>query len=604
MLSLAIVLLLSAWPNHAHAQADSTAQIYKDIHEYSLKNKLTRWIYSGIFVEPKAAEEPPASAPRTERVNPFLKDRGKVIRHIAVRTMDPFGFSVDDTTRLPVNTLQTWGNGLHRKTRPRLVKNLLLVESMQQLDPLRMSESERALRASPHINDARILVQPVEGERDSVDLLVLVHDKWSIDVDGEADLTSASGRIRDRNFMGWGQSLQQRVGFEPGVPQLDLSGSHEVYNVRRSRVSTLAQYAVGPEGGRLGISLQRPFYSPLAKWAAGASWGQGWSRFTVLDSMGTIIEDHALSPASLDLWAGRSFRLGDGQEPGSSNSNFVLAARYAQTRYGARPPGALDPDGVFRARSLFLVSTGLSIRQYYKERYLYRFGTAEDVPEGLLLTFTTGMQKRERTANRPYLGADLSRGRNYANFGYLSAGMGYGTYFQRGDLVEGTFNLRLLYFTELHSWGRWHFRQFFRFNAVYGHAKPAFARLHIDGDQLYGYSSGGRTGTHKELFRSETVFYAPWSFLGFKVAPVLLAGFATLGNTGDALFSGRIHSAFTVGLLVRNENLLIRTFELSLGFFPYWPTAQAPAFRFNSFDAFSVQVPGFDFGPPSEIVYQ
>src|SRR5690606_8001286 len=143
MLSLAIVLLLSAWPNHAHAQADSTAQIYKDIHEYSLKNKLTRWIYCGIFVEPKAAVEPHASAPRTERVNPFLTDLGKIILHNAVRTMDTFGFSVDDTTRLPVNTLQTRGNGLHRKTRPRLVKIPLLVESRQQVDPLRMSESER-----------------------------------------------------------------------------------------------------------------------------------------------------------------------------------------------------------------------------------------------------------------------------------------------------------------------------------------------------------------------------------------------------------------------------------------------------------------------------
>lgn len=601
---LAAALLLGAGAAPAHAQTDSTAGIYEDIHEFARQRKFTRWIYSGIFVEPKAAEEPPASAPRTQRVNPFLKDQGKVIRHIEVRTLDPFGFSVDDTARSPVNTLQAWGNGLHRKTRPRVVRNLLLVGPRQPLDPLRMSESERVLRASPFITDARILVRPVEGARDSVDLLVLVHDKWSIDVDGEADLSGASGRIRDRNFLGWGQSLQQRVGFEPGVPQLELSGSHEVYNVRKSRISTLAQYAVGPAGGSMGLSLQRPFYSPLAKWGGGAAWGQRWGRYHLLDSLGAIREDHALSPASLDVWAGRSFRLGDGTEPGSRNSNFVLAGRYAQTRYAARPPAALDPDGAYRARSLFLLSTGLSIRQYYKERYLFRFGASEDVPEGLLLTFTTGMQKQERTANRPYLGADLSRGRNYARFGYFSAGLGYGTYFERGDLVESTFNLRLLYFTDLHSWGRWHFRQFFRFNAVYGHAKPAFARIGIDGDQLYGYSSGGRTGTRKELFRSETVFYAPWSFLGFKVAPVLLAGFATLGDAGDALFSGRMHSAFTVGLLVRNENLLVRTFELSLGFYPYLPMEEGPGVQLNPFQAFSAQVPGFDFGPPAEIVYE
>lgn len=598
-----VVLLFMFTPLVVSAQQDTTPTIYKDIHDYSLKNKVTRWIYSGIFVEPKSTEEPPPSAPRTERVDPYKKDAGKIIRHIQVRTMDPFGYSVDDTTQAPVNILQTWGNQLHRNTRPRIVRNLLLVKPMQPLDPLQVSESERVLRISPFVTDARIIVEPVEGTRDSVDLLVLVHDKWSIDVDGEADLTSASARIRDKNFLGWGQSVQQRVGYKLGEPQLYLSGAHEVYNIRKSHISSYAAYSLGPDGDNLGFSFQRPFYSPLAKWAGGVSWGQAWSRYKQVDTAGVVLVDHALSPAALDLWAGRSFRLGDGSEPGSSNSNFVLAARYAQTRYAARPPKVFDPAGVYLDNSLFLVSTGLSIRQYYKERYLFRFGNSEDVPEGLLLTFTTGMEKRELTANRPYLGADVSRGRNYENFGYLSAGLGYGTYFQNRNVVDGTFNLRLLYFTDLQTWGRWHFRQFFRFNAVYGYSKPSYSRLDLNGSQLYGYNSGSRSGTHKELFRGETVFYAPWSLLGFKMAPVLLAGFATMGNEGDAIFSGRIYSAFTVGLLVRNENLLVRTFELSLGFYPYLPATGAPGFRFNSFDSFSAGAPDFNFVEPSEIRY-
>lgn len=598
-----LMVLLTCWSSISHAQSDSTPDLYKNIHKYSLKHKVTRWIYSGIFVEPKKEEEAPASTPRTERVDPYHKYKGKIIRHIDVRTMDPFGYSVDDTAQAPVSIVQTWGNRLHRKTRPRIVRNLLLVKPLHRLDPLEVSESERVIRASPFVTDARIIVEPVEGSRDSVDLLVFVHDKWSIDVDGEADLTSASVRIRDKNLLGWGQSIQQRVGYKLGETELYLAGSHEVYNFRKSHISTNAYYSMSPDADNLGFSIQRPFYSPLATWAAGVSWGQGWSRFKQLDTTGVVLSDHSLSPAALDLWAGRSFRLGDGSEPGSSNSNFVLAARYAQTRYSARPPRAIDPERVYSNNSLFLVSTGLSIRQYYKERYLFRFGNSEDVPEGLLLTFTTGMEKRELTVNRPYLGADVSRGRNYENFGYLSAGLGYGTFFQNRNVVDGTFNLRLLYFTDLRTWGRWHVRQFFRFNAVYGYSKPSYINLDLNGSQLYGYSSGSRVGTHKELFRSETVFYAPWSFLGFKIAPVVLAGFATMGNESDAIFSGRIYSAFTVGLLVRNENLLVGTFELSLGFYPYLPATASSAFRFNSFDSFSAGAPSFDFTEPSEIQY-
>lgn len=598
-----MLLLALFGPLRTAAQKDTASTIYKDIHDYSRKHKVMRWIYSGIFVEPKDAEEAPPSAPRTERVDPFKKYKGKVVRHIEVRTFDPFGYSVDDTAMAPVNGLQRLGDRLHRKTRPRIVQNLLLTKPLQPLDPLQVSESERVLRASPFVTDARIIVRPVKGTRDSVDLLVLVHDKWSIDVSGEADLSSASALVRERNLLGWGQRVEQRVAYVLDQPQLSFSGAHEVYNIRKSHISSHVHYSLGPDGNDLGFSFQRPFYSPLARWAAGFTWGQAWNKYMVPSTDGQFASSYSLSPASLDLWAARSFRLGDGTEPGSSNSNFVLAARYAQTRYASRPPRALDPLGAYSANSLFLVSTGLSIRQYHKERYLFRFGNSEDVPEGLLLTFTTGMEKRELTANRPYLGAEVSRGRNYGNLGYLSAGLGYGTFFQNRNVVDGTLDLRLLYFTDLHTWGRWHFRQFFRFNAVYGFNKPAYSSLDLNGAQLYGFSASGISGTHKEIFRSETVFYAPWSWLGFRVAPVFLAGFGTLGHEGDAIFSGRINTAFSIGLLVRNENLLVKTFEVTVGFYPYLPGTHGAGFRFNSFDSFSAGAWDFDFAEPATVPY-
>jgi hypothetical protein len=58
-----------------------------------------------------------------------------------------------------------------------------------------------------------------------------------------------------------------------------------------------------------------------------------------------------------------------------------------------------------------------------------------------------------------------------------------------------------------------------------------------------------------------------------------------------------------VGLLVRNENLLVNTFELSVGFYPYLPDTHGAGFRFNSFDSFSAGAPGFDFGEPAEVPY-
>ncbi len=597
------VLLGFVHATGVQAQQD-TVEIYRKIHDYSDRHKLTRWIYSGIFVPPKSAPEPPASAPVTVRVDPFQRDAGKVVRRIAIRTFDPFGYSVDDTALAPVNRVQRIGNDLHRKTRQMVVRNLLLVKPGQHLDPLKVSESERVLRTQPFVNDARILVQPAADAPDSVDLLVLVHDKWSIDGSGQASLNSASGTLQERNFLGYGQRIEQGLGYTLGQPKLSASGTHQVYNIGQSHISSTLSYSLAPGLNSMGANLQRPFYSPLAKWAGGATWGQSWSPYITTDSAGSIVDDRVLSPVSLDLWAAKALRLGNGLEPGSENSNFVLAARYAQTRYATRPPPQLDPQGLHRSSSLFLASAGLSIRQYYKERYLYRFGNAEDVPEGLLITLAAGMERLELTPVRPYFGATASRGRNYPHLGYLSIGLGYGTFLQAGQQVDGAANASLLWFSDLKALGRWHFRQFVRFNSTYGIVQPVFQRVNLGGDQLYGFPGSGLSGTHKELLRSETVFYAPWNLLGFKIAPVFLAGFGTLGQQAAPLFSGRVYSSFTLGLLVRNENLLVSTFQLSVGFFPDVPTGQAGGFLFNVFDAFSAGTAGFDFGEPSVVSYQ
>lgn len=585
-----------------HAQTDTT-KLYKTIQDYSERHTITRWIYDGIFVPPGNEAEPPPSAPVTRRVNPFLRDEGRIVRRIEVRTFDPFGYSVDDTTLTPVNALQTWADRLHRKTRPRIVRNLLLVRPLQPLDPLKVAESERVLRASPFVNDARILVRPVHSAPDSVDLIVLVHDKWSIDVDGEADLTSASVRLREKNFLGLGQALEQRVGYRLGIAAPDLAGEHAVYNIGRSYVSSRVLYVATSELDQFGFALDRPFYSPLAKWAGGLAWMSNATHYEVLGPEGAVLSRYGLEYSDADLWLGRSFRLGDGRSMGSRSSNVVLAARYAQRRFADRPPLTVDSARFYSDNTLFLVSTGLSIRQYYKERYLFRFGNAEDVPEGLLIRLTGGVQRRELTVNAPYAGAEVSRGRNYAHFGYFSAGVGYGTFFERGVPVDGTFRAQLLYFTDLLSMGRWHFRQFARFKATFGHAKPSYATIDLNGAQLYGFSSSTLKGTHKEVFSTETVCYAPVNLWGFRIAPVLLMGFGTIGAEHDPLFSGRIYSAYSLGLLVRNENLLVRTFEVTVGFFPYLPDSGGSRFEFNSFGSYSSRAMDFTFPEPATVAF-
>ena len=584
------------------AQEDSS-DVYDKIQRYSEKRNVTRWIHDAIFVAPVSDEAPSAKAVPRRRVDPNLKYKGRIIRSIRVHVFDPFGYSVDDTTQAPTNLLQQGGNRLHRRTRDRVVRNLLLVRAFEALDPMKITESERILRASPMITDAAVRVAPLAGSKDSVDVVVLVHDNWSIDVSAEGDLGSVSATGRDRNLLGWGQELEQRVVYVNGVSQPELQGHHSIYNIKRSRITSTLSYSTSTDVDRVGAALDRSFYSTLVLWAGGVSLDKSWSNDKRTDPATGITSAYPLSPVSLDTWLARSFMLGDGVTIADRSSSITLGARYAQTRYAARTPREVDTARTFSNSSLLLASAGFGVRQYYEERYLYRFGSTEDVPEGLLCTVTAGVFKREQTVTAPYAGLEVSAGRNTDRFGYLSLALAYGTFFHLREVVDATWRVQLTYFTDLYNIGRWHMRQFARINSTIGFNKPVTASLSLGGDQLYGLPGEGAAGVHKTVLNLETVAYAPYALLGFRFAPVALIGFGNTGEESDPLLSGRIYTAFSLGLLVRNENLLVKTFEVSVGFYPYLPDGSTAAFQVNPSTSFSLRARDFAFSEPAIVTF-
>lgn len=585
-----------------HAQTDSTA-LYRKIHDFSQKRKVTRWIYENIFVEPEVDEPPPAKRTPSRRVVPSKSLAGRVVRTIRITVTDPFGYTVDDTAKAPTLWLQRTANTLHRRTRHYVIRDLLLVQEGDTLDPLRIAESERLLRTSQVVNDARITAIPVSGMPDAVDLHVVVHDKWNFDAFGEIAPGDMRITARDRNLLGWGQQVEQQVYYPFESEQPEFSGRHEVYNISNTYISTRTEYSLTPTLDRFGVRLDRPFYSALTRLAGGIGWYKDWNRTALTDTSGEQIGVQRIDPANFDTWVGHSFPFAnDGTEPGRT-TNLIASARYYQTRYTYRPPPEVDSLGVYMNTSTFLVGAGFSARQYYQERFLFRFGAIEDVPEGLLIKLVGGGRRLEGDRPRLYTGVEVSRGRHFTRFGYLSAFAGHGLFWRNGAYNDATLRAGFLYFSDLATAARWHFRAFVRGTFVLGFDKPVTARLDLNGDQLYGFQSSSVSGTHKELLTIETVAYAPYNLIGFRFAPILLYGVGTIGNEGDPLFSGRVHHAFTLGLLVRNENLLVNTFEVSLSFYPYIPDEQRAIIDAGRFTNFTVRAPDFVFTQPGVVGY-
>ena len=593
-------------PATTQAQQDETdtSAVYRKLHRYAQRYKVTRWVYEGIFVEPVEGEaEAKPVVGKKIRVDPYRKYKGKIIRRIDIAVNDPFGYTVDDTARSPVNRIQRLGNGMHRRTRPWVLRSLLLMKVWDRVDPLKLSESERLLRASPVVNDARITVRAVPSSRDSVDLLVYVVDKWTFDVDGDVSTDDADVELRDRNFAGYGQEIQQGMRYALGGDQLDLNGRYGVYNIARSYIGTSVSYFTSDQRDQLRAEAHRDFYSPLTKWAGGVSGSRTWNHGTTTDSTGAEVALPKVGPVDLDLWLGHSFRLDPDTSIASQVSRIIVGARYAQTRFAQRPSFELDTLHVNSNSTLFLAGVGLSVQQFYKERYLFRFGLTEDVPEGFLARFTLGLRKREFERSEPYIGAEITRGRHYPAFGYFTATLACGTFFNAGRSVDGAFRLDADYFTNALAIGRWQLRQFVRLSSTIGVGRPRDQALTLNGEQLYGFASEVVAGTRKTVLGFRTVLYLPYSFLGFRFAPVAMIGFGTVDHEHDAWFGNRIYTAFALGLMVRNEYLLVKTFQVSIGFYPHVPGDDNATTLFNPVTSFDLGVRNYAYTQPDVVGY-
>ena len=149
---------------------------------------------------------PPDEAP-VKVVNPFLKFRGKIIRSIETIRLG-FEYDINDTTELKENFGVRVGRRFHKNTTDNVIKNNLFFKEGSRLFPYLLADNERYLRDLSYIKDARILVDFSEGSTDSVDVVVLTKDVFSIGLNFSIS-SKDKGRIalREENLMGSGNQI-------------------------------------------------------------------------------------------------------------------------------------------------------------------------------------------------------------------------------------------------------------------------------------------------------------------------------------------------------------------------------------------------------------
>ncbi|MDP4192366.1 MAG: hypothetical protein Q8858_12425 [Bacteroidota bacterium] len=584
----------------SRSSKDSSKTIVEKVKDFSGKdNFFSKLVRSFLVSEDEETKE--SRHRQVDKIN--KKYSGRIIRKINIRVLDVFGTSVDHPLDTAENWLQRAGNAVHLETKDWLIKDKLLFYEGSTLLPFDLQESERILRQSPYIYDARIVARGIKNNKDSVDVMVYVQDIWSITGGAAYHPGDKEGNLsfKDINFLGLGNEMTGGIKFDDHYNRgWDWDGSYTFNNIDRTYLTAKLYYLTDKDLRKYGLSINRDFFSPVINWAGGIS--LDWYKDRQLLLMDTLLLDGNVKFSQQDYWLGYAFDVKP-FDPNTVNQNrFNVSGRIIHTTYLERP--SYDTMGIYQNSTFYLGRLGFSLKKYYQDSYIFGLGKTEDIPLGSIAEFIYGIEKGS-SFKRPYFGFKSGYSLYDENFGYLYAGLQMGAFRVDQNWLNGTSVFELLYFSKLLPIGGWMWRHYI--GSRYSHSYDSQSHQEIldlnNEHGLRGFNDNLLKGNKKLTLNYETDYFVPIKFFGFKMALITFADLALLSPAENSLYQSKLYSGFGIGIRIRNEHLIFPTFQLMLGYYPN--TVQPGGERFSLFkqNAIFYQFNQFQFSKPSPVQF-
>jgi hypothetical protein len=604
LLIVSVIIHTSTFAQNTPVKKDST-KLYKDIESFSKRSKFNTFMYRLIFKPISKISSKGAKKKDYKRLiqKPYISFQGKIIRNINIVTLDPFGNSITDTTTVHPNKLTRFANGLHIKSQSLAIRSLLLIKENEPFNSFFVKESERLVRNQRFVHDVSFYVVSTGQKSDSVDIYIREMDIWSIYPMISISTSHMDLALTDKNFLGTGHEF--RSGFSRNFTNGINAFNTEYYipNIKTSYINTRIHYEIDGYGNkRKSLGFERPFYSPFAKWAGGISFASRVKRDS-LTNISLLYVPLNLKYNTQDIWVAKAFQIFTGYTEDVQATNLIFALRFLRIRYHEKPIAAEDPFQIYSNELFYLGGVGISSRKYVQDTYIFKYGTTEDVPVGKVFELTGGFQSRNNLW-RPYLGVRLSFG-NYNEWGYLSTSINAGTFFNNSHAEQGVIIAGLNYFTGLFEIGKWKFRQFIKPQITIGINRFPYDSLTLnEGYGLRGFNSTILTGTNRFLLTLQTQSYSPVNLMGFHFGPFLVCSLGMLGDAVSGFKKHTLYSQLGIGVLIKNENLVFSSFQISISYFPSIPGNGYNIFKMNSFSTTDFGFRDFEIGKPVPVLYR
>lgn len=502
--------------------------------------------------------------------DPYMPYKDKIIRKIHIKQLG-FENPINDTT----HRISYFGtrllNSTHRTTRNWVIRNNLFIKEGTPVSTLKMADNERFLRSLNFIQDARIVIQPIENEEDSVDVEVITKDVFTIQFElSDASADRIRGKIGDANAFGLGQLMQVRwlyetkrdptSGYEFLYSKSNIANTFINATLAYSRINGSLRDGLQNEAGWR-VTFDRPLYSQYAHIAGSLSIGnnQTHNYYNQPDS-----QFYRYRYSMVDGWIGYNLRTGT-----TEYDRQFISGRYMNMPFTALPYQVGNKyHERFNSKQLLLGSYTFFRQNFYKTNYLYGFGITEDVPYGYNISLTGGWYK-QNGLGRAYAGVDANRYIITRNGNIIQYFLRTGGFFHRGIWEDANVLAGASMFSKLMLVGGMKVRQYLRFSATRQINRVTFDPLRID--NAFGiryFSSDSVLGNKRISLHSETYLFLKYKVFGFKFAPFVFGDASLLTPESKAMKKSELYYFIGGGVRTRNENFVFGTIELRAVYYP------------------------------------
>ncbi|MBD3169559.1 MAG: hypothetical protein GF307_08755 [candidate division Zixibacteria bacterium] len=399
-----------------------------------------------------------------------------------------------------------WGNALHIRTRDWVIRDQLLYETGDDVDTLKILETERNLRSLDFIGDVETELE-YNGDSSEVDVILTTNDQWStiLGLTSEAsggDYTYG-GVLEEVNLLGWGKNLQAE--YYSGNDRRGHYLSYYDYNFFRSRFRANLLWENDGFVRNTSYSLSKPFYSLVDKYSYG---------FSGFDSRGKIRYYYSGSELFRYESERRSYKLYLTRSYGKNfKRNFSVIAYYSEEEYSADPRfsrySSLIP--VDETEGRLSVGAHVGLYKYKTTRLLDNFGNVEDLTLGWWISAEVGraLDIFDTNVERTYGEVSLKTAFNYPENLYVSASVKLKSRFDNGYEHASYGPLVKLYYrhpfrmvTALRAMGVW-----------YDRPDPYLINYISGKNGLRGFETYDLSGQNYVVMNIEHRYYSPFKLL-------------------------------------------------------------------------------------------